>query len=167
MTEWSFPVLLSFPIPLFLLMMLSLITYSPSSSLFSYSTSLLSALFCRQYLSETKILKVQIIWNWIRSCSLKEILHTYLLHFYWGILMMFGLSARHSPRGRPSNWPSMTPTPPQKGEDKGQQFMDWLIGWNQLHIQRYSLNCQECQHSDPSTYIIICIYAPTSAFLLK
>ena len=60
---------------------------------------------------------------------------TYLLHFYWGILMMFGLSARHSPRGRPSNWPSMTPTPPQKGEDKGQQFMDWLIGWNQLHIQ--------------------------------
>ena len=111
--------------------------------------------------------KVQIIWNWIRSCPLKEILHTYLLHFYWGILMMFGLSARHSPRGRPSNWPSMTPTPPQKGEDKGQQFMDWLIGWNQLHIQRYSLNCQECQHSDPSTYIIICIYAPTSAFLLK
>ena len=53
----------------YLLMMLSLITYSPSSSLFSYSTSLLSALFCRQYLSETKNLKVQIIWNWIRSCS--------------------------------------------------------------------------------------------------
>ena len=38
---------------------------------------------------------------------------------------------------------------------------------NRLHVQSYSLNCQECQHSDPSTYIIICIYAPTSAFLLK
>ena len=43
-----------------LLVVLSLITYSPSSSLFSYSTSLLSALFCRQYLSETRNLKVQI-----------------------------------------------------------------------------------------------------------
>ena len=130
MAEWSclFPFSSLSPSP-YLLMMLSLITYSPSSSLFSYSTSLLSALFCRQYLSETKILKVQIIWNWIRSCSLKEILHTYLLHFYWGILMMFGLSARHSPRGRPSNRLTFyDPNSASKGW-RQRSTVHWLIDW--------------------------------------
>ena len=38
---------------------------------------------------------------------------------------------------------------------------------NRLHVQSYSLNCQECQHGDASSYIIICIYVPTSAFPLK
>ena len=58
----------------YLLMMLSLISYSPSSSLFSYSTSLLSApplsppfagnTYLKQEISKSKYF---LIWNWIRS----------------------------------------------------------------------------------------------------
>ena len=76
------------------------------------------------------------IWNWIRSCSLKEILHMYLLHFYWGILMMFGLSAaRHSPRGRPSNRLTFTMTPTslrlKRVKTKvNTSLIDWLVEIN-------------------------------------
>ena len=62
----------------------------------------LSPPFCRQYLSETKILKVQIIWNWIRSCSFTNDL-------LWGILL-FGWSAARHPPGRPSNRLTFTMT---------------------------------------------------------
>ena len=60
------------PSPYFL-MMLSLVSYSPSSSLFSYSTSLLSApplsppfagnTYLKQEISKSKYF---LIWNWIR-----------------------------------------------------------------------------------------------------
>ena len=96
-TEWSFPVLLSFPIPLFLLMMLSLITYSPSSSLFSYSTSLLSALFCRQYLSETKILKSPNNLKFDQVFKVMTILLPMICYDVW-----LEHSPPHPP-GRPSN----------------------------------------------------------------
>ena len=97
--------------------MLSLITYSPSSSLFSYTTSLLSVpLFAGNNYLKQEISKF-LIWNLIRSSkscsSINSPMICYDVWFERG---------QPLPPGRPSNRLTFTMTPTwlrlKKGEDK-------------------------------------------------
>ena len=136
-------------------MMLSLITYSPSSSLFSYTTSLLSVplfagnTYLKQEISKSKYF---LIWNWIRSSkscsSINSPMICYDVWFERG---------QPLPPGRPSNRLTFTMTPTwlrlKKGEDKGQHFIDWLIYWNVLYENHHMHLCTNKRFSTQ----IICV----------